>query len=196
MGAPGPTSPSRWTGRTLVVCPAKTTEFPAVGRGVRGSRARADARSLAGWPRLRQIKNPCKSEVWRVGAVCVKLVTRTRDAGGMVPPVTLNHPPNQGWNVMKILALDLGKFNTMCGFFDTRTREHSFLNAATDRGYLTTVFKSHKVDLVVMEACGPSTIWRTAWGSRPSSARPTKTPGNGRTSNGRLTRTMRSSWHE
>jgi len=57
---------------------------------------------------------------------------------------------------MKILALDLGKFNTMCCFFDTRTREHSCLNAATDRGYLTTVFKSHKVDLVVMEACGPS----------------------------------------
>jgi len=57
---------------------------------------------------------------------------------------------------MKILALDLGKFNTMCCFFDTRSREHSCLNAATDRGYLTTVFKSHKVDLVVMEACGPS----------------------------------------
>ena len=57
---------------------------------------------------------------------------------------------------MKILALDLGKFNTMCCFFDTRTRKHSFLNAATDRSYLTTVFKQQKLDLVVMEACGPS----------------------------------------
>ena len=58
---------------------------------------------------------------------------------------------------MKILALDLGKFNTMCCFFDTKTRKHSFLNATTDRHYLTTVFKNHKeVDLVVMEACGPS----------------------------------------
>ena len=57
---------------------------------------------------------------------------------------------------MKILALDLGKFNTMCCFFDTKTRKHSFLNAATDRDYLTTVFKKHKIDLVVMEACGPS----------------------------------------
>jgi hypothetical protein len=39
---------------------------------------------------------------------------------------------------MKILALDLGKFNTMCCFFDTETRKHEFLNAATDRHYLIT----------------------------------------------------------
>ena len=57
---------------------------------------------------------------------------------------------------MKILALDLGKFKTMCCFFDTQTRRHEFLTAATDRNYLSTVFKKHKVDLVVMEACGPS----------------------------------------
>lgn len=55
-----------------------------------------------------------------------------------------------------ILALDLGKFNTMCCFFNPKTREHTFLNAATDRDYLTTVFKNHKIDLLVMEACGPS----------------------------------------
>ena len=57
---------------------------------------------------------------------------------------------------MKILALDLGKFNTMCCFFDTKTRKHSFLNATTERNYLDTIFKKHKIDLVVMEACGPS----------------------------------------
>jgi transposase len=57
---------------------------------------------------------------------------------------------------VKILALDLGKFNTMCCFFDSKTRKHTFLNATTDRHYLTTIFKKHKVDLVVMEACGPS----------------------------------------
>jgi transposase len=59
---------------------------------------------------------------------------------------------------MKILALDLGKFNTMCCFFDSKTRKHAFLNASTDRNYLETVFKQHKgnIDLVVMEACGPS----------------------------------------
>jgi hypothetical protein len=57
---------------------------------------------------------------------------------------------------VKILARDLGKFNTMCCFFDSKTRKHTFLNATTDRHYLTTVFKKHKVDLVLMEACGPS----------------------------------------
>jgi transposase len=57
---------------------------------------------------------------------------------------------------MKILALDLGKFNTMCCFFDTKTRKAEFLTAATDRHYLATIFKKRKVDLVVMEACGPS----------------------------------------
>ena len=57
---------------------------------------------------------------------------------------------------MKILALDLGKFKTMCCFFDTKTRKHEFVTATTDRAFLTTVFKKHKIDLVVMEACGPS----------------------------------------
>jgi transposase len=57
---------------------------------------------------------------------------------------------------MKILALDLGKFNTMCCFFDTKTRKPTFLTAPTERGYLSTLFKKHQVDLVVMEACGPS----------------------------------------
>ncbi|MFM8213882.1 MAG: IS110 family transposase [Pirellula sp.] len=44
----------------------------------------------------------------------------------------------------------------MCCFFDTKTRKHSFLNAPTERNYLNTLFKNHKVDCVVMEACGPS----------------------------------------
>ncbi len=57
---------------------------------------------------------------------------------------------------MLILALDLGKFNTMCCFFDTKTRKHTFLNATTDRNFLTIVFKKYKIDFVVMEACGPS----------------------------------------
>ena len=56
---------------------------------------------------------------------------------------------------MKILALDLGKFNTMRCFFETKTPKHSFLNAPAERNYLNTLFKNHKVDLV-KEACGPS----------------------------------------
>ena len=57
---------------------------------------------------------------------------------------------------MKILSLDLGKFKSVCCVFDTKTRKFEFLTVATERGYLTTVFKTYKVDLVVMEACGPS----------------------------------------
>jgi transposase len=57
---------------------------------------------------------------------------------------------------MKILALDLGKFNTMCCFFDTATRQVRFLTASTCPRYFTTLFKSEKFDIVVMEACGPS----------------------------------------
>lgn len=52
---------------------------------------------------------------------------------------------------MKILALDLGKFKTMCCVFDSKTRKHEFITAATERNYLTTVFKEYKVDLVVKE---------------------------------------------
>lgn len=57
---------------------------------------------------------------------------------------------------MIILAIDLGKFNSMCCFFDTDTQEHWFWKAATTRSYLTTVLRNNKIDLVVMEACGPS----------------------------------------
>ena len=57
---------------------------------------------------------------------------------------------------MNILAIDLGKFNSMCCFYDTKTQEYRFQAIATTRPYLTAVFTHHKIDLVVMEACGPS----------------------------------------
>lgn len=57
---------------------------------------------------------------------------------------------------MIILALDLGKFNTMCCIYNSKTRKHEFINATTERTYLTTLLKKTKCDLVVMEACGPS----------------------------------------
>ncbi len=44
----------------------------------------------------------------------------------------------------------------MCCFFDTATRKHHYLNASADLDYLTSVFNSYKIDLVVMEACGQS----------------------------------------
>jgi hypothetical protein len=38
---------------------------------------------------------------------------------------------------MNILAIDLGKFNSMCCFFETKTQEYPFQAAATTRRYLT-----------------------------------------------------------
>ncbi len=49
---------------------------------------------------------------------------------------------------MIILAIDLGKFNSMCCFFDTETQQHSFWNAATTRAYLATVLKTDKTFLI------------------------------------------------
>ena len=57
---------------------------------------------------------------------------------------------------MNILAIDLGKFNSMCCFFNTTTREATFWNAATTRPYMEKLLKWHPIDRVVMEACGPS----------------------------------------
>ncbi|MEZ6092528.1 MAG: IS110 family transposase [Pirellulaceae bacterium] len=57
---------------------------------------------------------------------------------------------------MKIVALDLGKFNsTMCRY-DSKTRKASFMTVATQRDYLKRIFDNCDADLVVMEACGPS----------------------------------------
>lgn len=57
---------------------------------------------------------------------------------------------------MMILSMDLGKFNTVCCFYDTKTRKHRFETIATRRSHVEHVLSLQKVDLVVMEACGPS----------------------------------------
>jgi transposase len=57
---------------------------------------------------------------------------------------------------MKILALDLGKFNSVCCFFNSKTRKAKFLTVPTKREHISDVFKNSNADLVVMEACGPS----------------------------------------
>jgi hypothetical protein len=84
------------------------------------------------------------------------LATRTCDEDSVTYQSQNFQPQTQSTTTTKILALDLGKFNTMCCFFDSKTRKHTFLNAATERNYLETVFKKHKIDLTAMEACGPS----------------------------------------
>jgi transposase len=57
---------------------------------------------------------------------------------------------------MMILAMDLGKFNTVCCLYDTVKRKYSFETIATKRSHLDHLLDSHEADLVVMEACGPS----------------------------------------
>ena len=59
---------------------------------------------------------------------------------------------------MKILALDLGKFNSVCCVYDSKTRKKTFLTTPTKREHLQSVFQNEGrlADLVVMESCGPS----------------------------------------
>lgn len=57
---------------------------------------------------------------------------------------------------MLILAIDLGKYNSMCCFYDSNSQKSEFQKAETKRHYLSAVLQSRKIDLVVMEACGPS----------------------------------------
>jgi len=46
---------------------------------------------------------------------------------------------------MMTLALDLGKFNTMCCFFDSETLKHEFIVVETQREYLTKIFNRKHV---------------------------------------------------
>jgi len=55
-----------------------------------------------------------------------------------------------------ILAIDLGKFNSMCCFFDPDTQQKRFQTVPTDRDYLRSFLGAQAVQLVVFEACGPS----------------------------------------
>ena len=45
---------------------------------------------------------------------------------------------------MNILAIDLGKFNSMCCFYETDTQRYRFQAAVTTRGYLKAVSKTTK----------------------------------------------------
>ena len=60
---------------------------------------------------------------------------------------------------MMILAIDLGKFNSMCCFYDTATLKHRFQTVETSRHYLSTIFKTQEIDLVVING-GDGTLQR------------------------------------
>ncbi len=57
---------------------------------------------------------------------------------------------------MNIIAVDLGKYNSMFCFYNSDTQEQTLAKAPTDRAYFRSVFQSRQPDLVVVEACGPS----------------------------------------
>ncbi len=57
---------------------------------------------------------------------------------------------------MIIIAIDLGKFNSMACIYDSEREETQFETLATERGYFKAVINSYSPDLVVVEACGPS----------------------------------------
>ncbi len=57
---------------------------------------------------------------------------------------------------MKILALDIGKYDTMCCLYDSTSQQAVFCTTDTTVGSLRKIFvkKYAQADLVVMEACG------------------------------------------
>jgi hypothetical protein len=57
---------------------------------------------------------------------------------------------------MIIMAIDLGKFNSMACMYNKDTQEQQLETLATERGFFKTLFNSYSPDLVVVEACGPS----------------------------------------
>ncbi|HUP80205.1 MAG TPA: hypothetical protein VM260_16745 [Pirellula sp.] len=69
-----------------------------------------------------------------------KLATQTRDHA---VPSPILYPEPKDHLTMKILAFALGKLNTICCYFGTETRKSEFINASTERNYLTTVLKKY-----------------------------------------------------
>ncbi len=57
---------------------------------------------------------------------------------------------------MNIIAIDLGKFNSIDCFFDTETNKHRFQLIKTERDYPQTLLTSEPSDLEVMDACTAS----------------------------------------
>ena len=49
---------------------------------------------------------------------------------------------------MLILSMDIGKFQTVCCFYETNTREYRFTTIKTKRHEVEKLFASEKTDLV------------------------------------------------
>lgn len=54
------------------------------------------------------------------------------------------------------LSVDLGKFTSVACFFETTTQKYRFETIQTKESHVRHLLKTEGIDLVVMEACGPS----------------------------------------
>ena len=98
-----------------------------------------------------RIKNPCKSLAWGV-IVCHYAVDEPVVA---FAHATISHPKPKEESML-IIAIDLGKFNSVAFLYNTQTQTQQLETLATDRGFFETLFKTYNPDLVVVEACGPA----------------------------------------
>lgn len=57
---------------------------------------------------------------------------------------------------MIIMAIDLGKFNSMVCIYKTTTQTYTLQAVATERSYLVSLLKLEQPAQVIVEACGPS----------------------------------------
>ncbi|MFN7840493.1 MAG: hypothetical protein ACK5N9_02125, partial [Pirellula sp.] len=66
-----------------------------------------------------------------------------------------NSPEAEGFIILLILAFAIGTFNTMYCFFDSKSRQHAFWNATTDRDYLDIILMRHHIDLSSWKYAAP-----------------------------------------
>lgn len=55
---------------------------------------------------------------------------------------------------MIIMAIDLGKFNSMACIYDNQTQEQQFETVSTERGFFKTLFKTWSLLKPVARAAG------------------------------------------
>lgn len=57
---------------------------------------------------------------------------------------------------MMILSIDLGKFQSVCCFYEKETGKHRFETIKTNRAHVKNLLDKNPCEIVIMEACGPS----------------------------------------
>ncbi len=57
---------------------------------------------------------------------------------------------------MMILSIDLGKFQSVCCFYEKESGKHRFETIKTNRAHVKNLLDKNPCEIVIMEACGPS----------------------------------------